>query len=262
MSTAVVEPYNAILNTHATIDHTDCVFLSDNEALYSICQNRLDIDNPHYTNLNRILAQTVSSVTASLRFKGTLNADFTDFQTNLVPYPRIHFPVMSYAPIVSNNKVTHESFSVSDLTIQSFDPMNRLLKCEYESGLYIACCLLYRGDITPKDVNIAIAQIKSKKNVNFVPWSPTGFKVGINQRMPGNFKDSNTASVQKAVCMLTNTTSIQKAWSNLLFKYLRMLEKKAFLHWYCGEGMEEEYFYEALDNVGTLDEDYNTLLNK
>ena len=88
MSTSVVEPYNAVLTTSYTLDHTDCVFLADNEAMYNICMNQLDIDTPNYANLNHLLAQTVSSITASLRFQGTLNADFTDFQTNLVPFPR------------------------------------------------------------------------------------------------------------------------------------------------------------------------------
>merc|ERR1712080_707561 len=52
-------------------------------------------------NLNRLIAQIVSSITASLRFDGALNVDLTEFQTNLVPYPRIHFPLACYAPVCS-----------------------------------------------------------------------------------------------------------------------------------------------------------------
>ena len=40
-------------------------------------------------NLNRLLEQILSSLTASPRFGGALNVDITESQTNLVPYPRI-----------------------------------------------------------------------------------------------------------------------------------------------------------------------------
>ena len=44
-------------------------------------------------------------------------------------------------------------------------------------GKYMAVCLLYRGDVVPKDVNAAIMAIKMARVVDFVNWCPTGFKV-------------------------------------------------------------------------------------
>ena len=84
MSTAVVEPYNSVLSTHSLLEHTDVSVMLDNEAVYDICRRSLDIERPTYTNLNRLIAQVISSLTASLRFDGALNVDITEFQTNLV----------------------------------------------------------------------------------------------------------------------------------------------------------------------------------
>ncbi len=106
ISTAVVEPYNSILFTHATIEYLDVSFLVDNQAIYEICTKYLSTIRPTYTNLNRIIAQIISSITASLRFEGALNVDLNEFQTNLVPYPRIHYPLATYAPLVSSDMVT------------------------------------------------------------------------------------------------------------------------------------------------------------
>ncbi len=46
--------------------------------------------------------QIVSSITASLRFDGALNVDLTEFQTNLVPYPRYGGPASPNAFFVSS----------------------------------------------------------------------------------------------------------------------------------------------------------------
>merc|ERR1711974_466316 len=108
VSTAVVEPYNSILSTHSLLEHTDVAVMLDNEAIYDICRRQLDIERPTYTNLNRLISQTISSLTASLRFDGALNVDVTEFQTNLVPFPRIHFMLSSYAPVISAEKAYHE----------------------------------------------------------------------------------------------------------------------------------------------------------
>lgn len=55
----------------------------------------------------------------------------------------------------------------------------QMVKCDPRHGKYMACCLLYRGDVVPKDVNCAIATIKTKRTIQFVDWCPTGFKVRV-----------------------------------------------------------------------------------
>lgn len=67
--------------------------------------------------------------------------------------------------------------TIPELTSECFEPPNLLAKCDPRRGKYMACCLLYRGDIIPKDVNFAISCIKQKKGIQFVDWCPTGFKV-------------------------------------------------------------------------------------
>ena len=89
VSTAVVEPYNAILTTHTSLEHTDCAFMVDNEAIYDICRRNLDIERPTYSNLNRLIGQIVSSVTASLRFEGALNVDLNEFQVGKVHFEHL-----------------------------------------------------------------------------------------------------------------------------------------------------------------------------
>ena len=94
-----------------------------------------------------------------------------------MPYPRIHFPLATYAPVISAEKAYHEQLSVAEITNACFEPANQMVKCDPRHGKYMACCLLFRGDVVPKDVNAAIATIKTKRTIQFVDWCPTGFKV-------------------------------------------------------------------------------------
>jgi len=256
VSTAVVEPYNSVLSTHSLLEHTDVAFMLDNEAIYDICRRSLTIERPTYTNLNRLIAQVISSLTASLRFDGSLNVDITEFQTNLVPYPRIHFMLCSYAPVIGADKAYHEAFSVADLTSGVFEPANMMAKCDPRHGKYMACCLMFRGDVVPKDVNAAIANIKTKRTIQFVDWCPTGFKCGINYQPPAVVPGGDLAKVARACCMLSNTTAIAEVFNRLDHKFDLMYAKRAFVHWYVGEGMEEGEFSEAREDLAALEKDY------
>nr|QCF40556.1 alpha-tubulin [Betula platyphylla] len=205
VSTAVVEPYNSVLSTHALLEHTDVSVLLDNEAIYDICRRSLDIERPTYTNLNRLISQIISSLTTSLRFDGAINVDVTEFQTNLVPYPRIHFMLSSYAPVISAEKAYHEQLSIPEITN--------------------AVC-------------------------------PTGFKCGINYQPPTVVPGGDLAKVQRAVCMISNNTAVAEVFSRIDHKFDLMYAKRAFVHWYVGEGMEEGEFSEAREDLAALEKDY------
>jgi len=256
LSSSVVEPYNSVLTTHTTLEHSDCSFMVDNEAIFEICKKKLNVASPSFTNLNRLIAQVVSSITASLRFDGSLNVDLNEFQTNLVPFPRIHFPLATYSPLLSADKAHHEQNTVSEMTFSCFEKGNQMVVCDPREGKYMACCLLYRGDVTPKDVTAAIATIKTKRTIQFVDWCPTGFKLGVCNEPPALVPGGDLAKVCRSLCMLSNTTSISNAWSRLDHKFDLLYSKRAFVHWYVGEGMEEGEFSEAREDLAALEKDY------
>jgi len=248
VSDTVVEPYNATLSVHQLVENADQCFALDNEALYDICFRTLKLTNPSYADLNMLIANAITGTTCSLRFPGQLNCDLRKLAVNMVPFPRLHFFLVGYAPITSKVSEDYRVLTVQELTTQAFDAKNMMCAADPRHGRYLTCAMMFRGLMSSKEVDDQMMNMVNKNSSYFVEWIPNNLKASICDIPPKGLKMSSV--------FVGNSTAIQEAWKRVADQFTLMFRRKAFLHWYTGEGMDEMEFSEAESNLNDLVSEY------
>ncbi|CAG2247678.1 TUBB [Mytilus edulis] len=248
VSDTVVEPYNATLSVHQLVENTDETYCIDNEALYDICFRTLKLTTPTYGDLNHLVSATMSGVTTCLRFPGQLNADLRKLAVNMVPFPRLHFFMPGFAPLTSRGSQQYRALTVPELTQQMFDAKNMMAACDPRHGRYLTVAAMFRGRMSMKEVDEQMLNVQNKNSSYFVEWIPNNVKTAVCDIPPRGLKMSAT--------FIGNSTAIQELFKRVSEQFTAMFRRKAFLHWYTGEGMDEMEFTEAESNMNDLVSEY------
>ncbi|KAK6029864.1 tubulin/FtsZ family protein [Ostertagia ostertagi] len=180
---------------------------------------QLERINVYYNEAN--VSVTMSGVTTCLRFPGQLNADLRKLAVNMVPFPRLHFFMPGFAPLSAKGAQAYRALTVSELTQQMFDAKNMMAACDPRHGRYLTVAAMFRGRMSMREVDDQMMSVQNKNSSYFVEWIPN--------------------NVKTAVCDIPPRA---------------MFRRKAFLHWYTGEGMDEMEFTEAESNMNDLVSEY------
>ncbi|ORD95767.1 TBB [Hepatospora eriocheir] len=248
VSDTVVEPYNATLSLHQLVENSDQTFIISNDSLYDICFNTLKIKTPTLDNLNSLVSSVMSGITTCLRFPGQLNSDLRKLGVNMVPFPRLHFFTTGYAPFTPKGSEQFKNYTVSEITNGVFDSRNMLTACNPKNGRYLTAAVVFRGAMSMRDVEEQMVHVQTKGHDNFVEWIPNNVQTAVCNIAP---KD-----VEMCATFVGNSTSVQELFHSVGSQFSSMFRRKAFLHWYTGEGMDEAEFTEAEANIKDLCREY------
>ncbi|KAF9223303.1 beta-tubulin [Gyrodon lividus] len=248
VSETVVEPYNALLSIHQLIDNCDLTICIDNEALYDIAVRTLKIKTPNFDDLNQLISKVMCGVSTSLRFPGQLNGDLRKLGMNLIPFPRLHFLMPSFAPFYDPKARAFQKMSVPELTSSLFDRRNLLVACDPRFGRYLTAACIFRGKVSSNEAETSVAQLQRKNSNLFVEWIPDNVSVSLCSVPPVGQPQAGIA--------LANSTSMQELFKRNLAQFSVMFKRRAFIHWYTGEGMDLMEFSEAESNTNDLISEY------
>merc|ERR1711988_1720778 len=199
---------------------------------------------PTYGDLNHLVSAAMSGVTTCLRFPGQLNCDLRKIAVNLIPFPRLHFFMVGFAPLTSRGSQQYRALTVPELTQQMFDAKNMMCAADPRHGRYLTASALFRGRMSTKEVDEQMLNVQNKNSSYFVEWIPNNIKASVCDIPPKGLKMS--------VTFIGNSTAIQEMCKRISEAFTSMFRRKAFLHWYTGEGMDEMEFTEAESNMNDL----------
>ncbi|ETO10473.1 Tubulin beta chain [Reticulomyxa filosa] len=129
-----------------------------------------------------------------------------------------------------------------------FDSRNIMCACDPKHGRYLTASAIFRGQVSTKEVDDQMFNIQNKNSTYFVEWIPNNIKSSV--------VNSPLKGVRLSVTFLANTTAIQDMFKRVAEQFTMMFRRKAFLHWYTGEGMDEMEFTEAESNMNDLVSEY------
>jgi len=157
-------------------------------------------------DLNHLISATMSGVTCCLRFPGQLNSDLRKLAVNLIPFPRLHFFMVGFAPLTSRGSQQYRALTVPELTQQMWDAKNMMCAADPRHGRYLTASAMFRGKMSTKEVDEQMLNVQNKNSSYFVEWIPNNVKSSVCDIPPKGLKMAST--------FIGNSTSIQEfSWS-------------------------------------------------
>ncbi|VDK85721.1 unnamed protein product [Dibothriocephalus latus] len=154
---------------------------------------------------------------------------------------------------IDNEALYDICFRTLKLPNPSYGDLNQLVSLTM-SG--VTTCLRFPGqlnsDLRKLAVNMDVEDqmtLTQQKNASyFVEWIPNNVKTAVCDVPPRGLKMSAT--------FIGNTTAIQELFTRVSEQFSAMFRRKAFLHFYTSEGMDEMEFTEAESNMNDLVSEY------
>merc|ERR1712228_966218 len=159
-----------------------------------------------------------------------------------------HFFLVGFAPLTAYSSQGFRVLTVPELTQQAFDAKNMMCAADPRHGRYLTCAMMFRGNMSSKEVDDQMLSMVTKSSPYFVEWIPNNIKASICN-IPAK-------EMPMSAVFVGNSTAIQDAWKRVADMFAVMFRRKAFLHWYTGEGMDEMEFTEAESNMNDLVSEY------
>ncbi|KAI5645334.1 tubulin/FtsZ family, GTPase domain-containing protein [Phthorimaea operculella] len=156
---------------------------------------------------------------------------------------------------IDNEALYDICFRTLKLTTPTYGDLNHLVSATM-SG--VTTCLRFPGQLNADLRKLAVNMVPFPRLHFFIP----GF-APLTSRGSQQYRALTTAvcdipprGLKMSATFIGNSTAIQELFKRISEQFTAMFRRKAFLHWYTGEGMDEMEFTEAESNMNDLVSEY------
>ncbi|MBN3279609.1 TBB2 protein, partial [Polyodon spathula] len=162
---------------------------------------------------------------------------------------------------IDNEALYDICFRTLKLTTPTYGDLNHLVSATM-SG--VTTCLRFPGQLNADLRKLAVNMVPFPRlhffMPGFAPLTSRGSQLYFVEWIPNNVKtavcDIPPRGLKMSATFIGNSTAIQELFKRISEQFTAMFRRKAFLHWYTGEGMDEMEFTEAESNMNDLVSEY------
>ena len=221
--------YNSVLSLTKMDDYQMFCILNDNESLFKISSVESNFSRNSYNIPNNICSKSLSALTSGSQFPGLMPSNIRKIMTNIIHSPRFHF-FSSFYYEDFDNRTNFVNYTFN----QMIENKKSLFKITDENYNLITTSSFFRGN------NFYSSELEEINTNNFVRkeyyW--------LQNHFCGHCYNPERKNSREAV-YFNQGTYFGKTFKNMRAKFTKAFQRKAFLHWYTANGMEELDFVTA-----------------
>ncbi|CDW72895.1 alpha-tubulin [Stylonychia lemnae] len=267
----IVSPYNAVYGMHTCMEYLSIGNVITNVGLQNHCRYNKRIENPGIPEINDLITDGLSILFQHLMQRNTSGRvlDLQDLCNSLQQLPDLRYMTPSLVvDTYSSLMYSDEKTIANELTKSAFDKSYQFNHGAYSKlqdaipQSFQVSSHMYSGQAQIRDVMTTLKQMTTviqQKSEPQMYLMNDNFFVSIQDSLIAR-RDEEEYSKLK-VFSLSQDYAMVNVFQELAENFDKLYSKRAFLHWYLGEGPSEGFFGESREDLANIiqryEENYN-----